>query len=59
MEEVLERARGLVERYEKEARRLIPAGATLFDAHVHVGRDIDGMVAPYEDLAAFLHRWEV
>ena len=59
MEEVLERARGLVERYEKEARRLIPAGATLFDAHVHVGRDIDGMVAPYEDLAAFLQRWDV
>ena len=59
MEEVLERARGLVERYEGEARGLIPAGATLFDAHVHVGRDIDGMVAPYEDLAAFLERWGV
>jgi uncharacterized protein len=59
MEEALERARSLVERYEEEARRLVPAGATLFDAHVHVGRDIDGMVAPYEDLAAFLERWDV
>ena len=59
VQEVLERARGLVERYEEEARRLVPAGATLFDAHVHVGRDIDGMVAPYEDLAAFLRRWDV
>ena len=59
VQEVLERARSLVERYEEEARRLVPAGATLFDAHVHVGRDIDGMVAPYEDLAAFLRRWDV
>jgi predicted TIM-barrel fold metal-dependent hydrolase len=59
VEAVLERARGLVERYEEEARGLLPAGAKLFDAHVHVGRDIDGMVAPYEDLVAFLGRWEV
>ena len=51
--------RGLVELYEEEARALLPDGATLFDAHVHVGRDIDGMVAPYEDLVAFLERWGV
>jgi predicted TIM-barrel fold metal-dependent hydrolase len=59
VEAVLERARGLVELYEEEARGLLPSGTTLFDAHVHVGRDIDGMVAPYEDLAAFLGRWDV
>jgi predicted TIM-barrel fold metal-dependent hydrolase len=59
VEAVLERARGLVELYEEEARALLPGGTTLFDAHVHVGRDIDGMVAPYEDLVAFLERWDV
>jgi uncharacterized protein len=59
MEEVLERARSLVERYEREARRLLPDGAALFDAHVHVGRDIDGMVAPFEELSEFLRRWNV
>jgi uncharacterized protein len=59
VEAVLERARSLVERYEEEARRLLPDGTILFDAHVHVGRDIDGMVAPYEDLIAFLERWDV
>ncbi len=59
MDEVLERARGLVERYEQEAKDLLPAGAPLFDVHVHVGRDIDGMVAPFEELAAFLRRWNV
>ena len=59
MEEVLERARALVERYEGKARSLLPDGATLFDAHVHVGRDIDGMMAPFEELTDFLRRWNV
>jgi predicted TIM-barrel fold metal-dependent hydrolase len=59
MEDVLERARALVERHEQEARNLLPAGAGLFDAHVHVGRDIDGMVAPFEELTDFLRRWSV
>jgi predicted TIM-barrel fold metal-dependent hydrolase len=59
MEEVLERARALVERYEREARSLLPEGAALFDVHVHVGRDIDGMVAPFDELIDFLRRWSV
>ena len=59
MEEVLDRARALVERYEREARSLLPDGAALFDAHVHVGRDIDGMVAPFDELTDFLRRWNV
>ncbi len=56
MEETVERARRLVGQYEEELRQAIPAGADLFDAHVHVGRDIDGFVAPYEELMAFLAR---
>lgn len=59
MEEVLQRARRLVETYEEEVARLVPAGSTLFDAHVHVGRDIDGMTAPYEELERFLRRSSV
>jgi uncharacterized protein len=59
MDEVLERARALVERHEQEARNLLPEGASLFDVHVHVGRDIDGMVAPFEELTDFLRRWGV
>ncbi len=54
MEEALQRAQRLVGSYVAELSGLIPAGATLFDAHVHVGRDIDGFVAPLEDLVAFL-----
>ena len=59
MEEAVERARRLVALYDDEVRRLIPAEAELFDAHVHVGRDIDGFVAPYEGLMAFLARYGV
>ena len=56
MEDALERARRLVEEYDAELRKSIPDGAEIFDAHVHVGRDIDGFVAPYEELMAFLAR---
>jgi uncharacterized protein len=56
VEETVERAQRLVGQYGEEARQAIPAGADLFDAHVHVGRDIDGFVASYEDLMAFLAR---
>jgi uncharacterized protein len=59
VEEALERARRLVSTYENELRQLIPDGAEIFDAHVHVGRDIDGFVAPYEELIAVLARYGV
>ena len=56
VDEVLERTRRLTEQYEQELRASLPSGATIFDAHVHVGRDIDGMVAPREELVEFLRR---
>ncbi|HYY32853.1 MAG TPA: amidohydrolase family protein [Gaiellaceae bacterium] len=59
MEEAVERARRLVAAYDEALSTLIPPGAELFDAHVHVGRDIDGFVAPYEDLVALLRRYGV
>jgi uncharacterized protein len=51
----LERTVQLVADYEHETAALIPEGTVLFDAHVHVGRDIDGMTAPFGELVAFLH----
>lgn len=59
MDEPLDRARALVALYDEELRRQIPDGTELFDAHVHVGRDIDGFVAPYDELVAFLRRYDV
>ena len=59
MEEAVERARRLLSGYDEELGRAIPEGAELFDAHVHVGRDIDGFVAPYDELMSFLARYGV
>ena len=59
MEAVLERARALVAAYDAELRTLIPPAAEIFDAHVHVGRDIDGFAAPLEDVTYFLRRYGV
>jgi predicted TIM-barrel fold metal-dependent hydrolase len=59
LDEPLDRARALVALYDEELRRQIPDGTELFDAHVHVGRDIDGFVAPYDELVAFLRRYDV
>ena len=59
MEEAVERARRLLSGYDEELRGVIPEGAELFDAHVHVGRDIDGFVAPYDELMSFLARYGV
>lgn len=56
MEVPFARAQALVDAYEEELRMLLPAGAEIFDAHTHCGTDIDGFVAPLDDLLAFLRR---
>jgi predicted TIM-barrel fold metal-dependent hydrolase len=59
VEEAAERARALVATYDDELTELIPAGTQLFDAHVHVGRDLDGFTAPYDELVDFLGRYGI
>ena len=59
VQDVLERARALSAEYHDEVRRLTPDGAEIFDAHVHVGRDIDGFVGSYDELMSFLRRYGV
>jgi uncharacterized protein len=54
VQDALERARKLVAFYDDEVAALLPQGAEIFDAHVHVGTDIDGFVSKLEDLLAFL-----
>jgi predicted TIM-barrel fold metal-dependent hydrolase len=56
---VLQRAQELVAVYDRELETLLPTGAEIFDAHVHVGRDIDGFVAPLDDLVVFLSSYGV
>ena len=42
--DVRRRAEELFARYDEELRALVPEGAVVFDAHTHVGTDIDGFV---------------
>jgi uncharacterized protein len=55
--EPLERARELFSEFEAQLRTEMPAGADVFDAHTHLGHDIDGMVGRYEELEAMLDRY--
>ena len=59
MDDVFERARFLLATYDEELRRAVPEGSEIFDAHVHVGEDIDGFVAPLEDLVATLRQYDI
>jgi predicted TIM-barrel fold metal-dependent hydrolase len=53
----LERAQTIVDAYDAFLRAELPEGALLFDAHTHLGDDIDGMQARYEQLIAILDRY--
>ncbi len=59
MEAVLERARALIAGYDEELRRELPPDAEIFDAHVHLGHDIDGMTGVYEDLERVNDRYGI
>ncbi len=50
MEDVLRRSRELVESYEELVRAELPAGVEIFDAHTHLGLDIDGMQGDLDEL---------
>jgi|SRR5262245_3957769 len=57
--EALDRALALVARYDGEVRALLPDGADIFDAHLHLGHDIDGMVGDYDYLEAQMARYGI
>jgi predicted TIM-barrel fold metal-dependent hydrolase len=46
-------------RYDEELRRILPEGADIFDAHLHLGHDIDGMVGDYDRLLALMDRYGI
>ena len=50
MSEPLERAREIFLAFEEQLKKELPAGADIFDAHTHLGHDIDGMVGMLEQL---------
>ena len=59
MEDALDRAAALFARWEAELRDELPSGVDIFDAHVHLGHDIDGMVGHFEELEALMDKFGV
>lgn len=54
-----EKAEALVEEYEHALRAELPEHAYLFDAHTHLGHDIDGTVGDYHELMGILERYGI
>ena len=59
VDEAVVRAQRLIEEWDAELRRELPDGADLFDAHLHLGHDIDGMVGDYDELALVMERYGI
>jgi uncharacterized protein len=59
VDDVLARARALFEGYDRELARELPEGAEIFDVHVHLGNDIDGMSGSYEELERIQQRYGI
>jgi len=59
MDDVLVRAQALVDEYARELADTLPRGAEIFDAHVHLGNDIDGFSGKYEDLESVNNRYGI
>ncbi len=53
------RAEELVSTWDDELRRLLPDGTDIFDAHLHLGHDIDGMVGDYDGLEQLMSRYGI
>jgi predicted TIM-barrel fold metal-dependent hydrolase len=57
--EPFERAQELFADFEAELRAELPVGADIFDAHTHLGDDIDGMTGRFDELLAVMDRYGV
>jgi predicted TIM-barrel fold metal-dependent hydrolase len=56
--EAYERAQTLVGELTALTRAELPPNAVLFDAHTHLGNDIDGMIGDFEELTKVLGAYE-
>jgi predicted TIM-barrel fold metal-dependent hydrolase len=57
--EPLERAQELFAGFETELRAELPAGADIFDAHTHLGDDIDGMTGRLDELLGIMDHYGI
>jgi predicted TIM-barrel fold metal-dependent hydrolase len=59
MEDALARAQALIDEYDRELAETLPPDAEIFDAHVHLGTDIDGFRGDYDELMALMDRYAI
>jgi predicted TIM-barrel fold metal-dependent hydrolase len=59
VDEPLSRAQQLLASYDEELKRLLPDGAEIFDAHLHLGHDIDGFSGQYEELERIMDAYGI
>ena len=59
MEAAIARAQELVDEWDVEMRRELPQGTDIFDVHLHLGHDIDGMVGDYDELERVMERYGI
>jgi predicted TIM-barrel fold metal-dependent hydrolase len=59
VDDAFSRALELLASYDEELQRLLPENAEIFDAHVHLGTDIDGFSGQYEELERVLDAYGV
>ena len=57
--DAIDRANGLLERYAALARAELPADARVFDAHTHLGSDIDGMRGEPDELLGIQRSYRI
>jgi predicted TIM-barrel fold metal-dependent hydrolase len=57
--EALERAGQVAATWDARVRADLPANLDIFDAHTHLGTDIDGMVGRYEELLDAMDRYGI
>jgi uncharacterized protein len=57
--EALERARHVAASWDERLRADLPQDLDVFDAHMHLGTDIDGMVGRYQELAGSMDSYGI
>jgi len=57
VDDLLGHARAVVARFDENLLAELPSDVEIVDAHVHLGRDVDGMVADFDELMAMLERY--
>src|SRR5215468_9257885 len=59
MVDALERARQVAAGWDERLREDLPTELEIFDAHTHLGHDVDGMVGRYEELIGSMDAYGV